>query len=415
MLNRIFHLLDKSGNEHEDQRRLHLTFLVVALSIILISSPMTLRAVGTSIYFSFIGLLLISLAFVYMDKLWPARAIAPLAGFMLITRLIYGGGIHDDALGGYYFILMVAGLMLGQRALLLFGVMSMLAVIAIGVAETSGWITTRFGPLTEPITIATTAFFILGTTLALNYLVVRLNRSARNAQRNESAQVKANEELQELQIVLEERVEQRTSELDFSNQQLMVQLERINSLKAKLQQEAIHDSLTGLFNRRHLDEVLPIELARSKRANSPLTILMLDIDHFKNINDTHGHQVGDTVLQAVSNTLKTSVRAGDIVCRYGGEEFILVFPGMQAGDGRARAEKIRMMIGSQTIRERDQLIGVTISIGGSVYPKDGNSDDKLISLADLALYRAKQNGRNRVEFAEPNDHAQNVKVGPADL
>lgn len=221
--------------------------------------------------------------------------------------------------------------------------------------------------------------------------------------------------MQELQIVLEERVEQRTSELDFSNQQLMVQLERINSLKAKLQQEAIHDSLTGLFNRRHLDEVLPIELARSKRANSPLTILMLDIDHFKNINDTHGHQVGDTVLQAVSNTLKTSVRAGDIVCRYGGEEFILVFPGMQAGDGRARAEKIRMMIGSQTIRERDQLIGVTISIGGSVYPKDGNSDDKLISLAYLALYRAKQNGRNRVEFAEPNDHAQNVKVGPAGL
>ena len=409
MLKRISRLLDKSGDEHEDQRRLHLTFLIVALIIFLFSSPLTLPAVGKYIFFGFIGLLLISLAFTYLHQLWPARIITPLAGFLLITRLIYVGGIHDDVLGGYYFILMVAGLMLGQRALLVFGVMSTLAVIAIGLAETSGLITTRFGPLTERITIATTAFFILGTTLALNYLVVRLNRAARNAQRNESAQIKANKELQELQTVLEERVEHRTTELDFSNQQLMVQLERINSLKAILQQEAIHDSLTGLFNRRHLDEILPIELARSKRANTPLTILMLDIDHFKNINDTYGHQVGDAVLQSMGNTLKTNVRAGDIVCRYGGEEFILVFPGMQAADGQARAEKLRMMIESQMISAKDQLIGVTLSIGGSVYPKDGNSGDELISQADLALYRAKQNGRNRVEFAEPNDHAPNVK------
>ena len=408
MLKRLSHLLDRSGNEHEDQRRLHMTFLLVALIILLVSSPLTLEAVGANIFWGFIGLLVIVLAFVYMNQLSPAKVITPLAGFMLTTRLMYGGGIHDDALGGYYFILIIAGLMLGQRALLLFGVMSALAVIAIGVAETSGLITTHFGPLTEPITIITTAFFILGTTFGLNYMIVRLNRAARNAQGNESAQIKANEELRELQAVLEERVDQRTSELDFSNQQLMVQLERINSLKAKLQQEAIHDSLTGLFNRRHLDEILPIELARSKRANGSLTILMLDIDHFKNINDTHGHQVGDAVLQSVGNTLKTNVRAGDIVCRYGGEEFILVFPGMQALDGRARAEKIRTMIGSQTISAKDQLIGVTISIGGSVYSKDGNSDDELISMADLALYRAKEKGRNCVEFAEPKDHVPNA-------
>jgi len=296
MFKHISRLLDKSGNEREDQRRLHLTFLVVALIIILVSSPLTLRAVGTSIYFGFVGLLLISLALAHMNQLWLTRVITPLAAFMLVTRLVYGGGIHDDAVGGYYFILLVAGLMLGQRAMLLFGVLSTLAVIAIGVAETSGLITTRFGPLTERMTIATTAFFILATTLALNYLVVRLNRSASDAQRNESAQIKANKELRELQAVLEERVEQRTSELDYSTQQLMVQFERINSLQAKLQEEAIRDSLTGLFNRRHLDEVLPIELARSKRANAPLTILMLDINHFKNINDTYGHQVGDIVL-----------------------------------------------------------------------------------------------------------------------
>ena len=227
--------------------------------------------------------------------------------------------------------------------------------------------------------------------------------------RQESAQSKVNEELRELQAVLEERVEQRTAELDFSNEQLTIQLARVNSLQEKLRQEAIRDSLTGLFNRRYLDEILSIELARSKRENSPLIILMLDIDHFKNINDIYGHQVGDTVLQSVSNALKTSVRAGDIVCRYGGEEFILVFPGMKAEDGRTRAEKLRGMIASQTVRERGQLISVTISIGGSVFPNDGNSSDELIYMADLALYRAKQNGRNRVEFAKPADHAPDVK------
>jgi diguanylate cyclase (GGDEF)-like protein len=403
MLKHIFNFLNKSNNEHEDQRRLHLTFLFIALIIVLVSSPLTLKSVGNYIFWGFIGLLLFSIILTYMNQLWVARAISPFAAFMLVTRLVYGGGIHDDALGGYYFILMIAGLLLGQRALLVFGVMSTLAVIAIGLAETSGLIATRFGPLTEQISIATTAFFILATTLAVNYLVVRLNRAVSNAQTNESAQIKANEELRGLQAVLEERVEQRTAELDYSTQQLMIQLEHVNSLQAKLKEEAIRDPLTGLFNRRYLGEMLPIELARSKRANSSLTILLLDIDHFKNINDTYGHQVGDTVLQSVGNTLQGNVRAGDIVCRFGGEEFLLIFPGMEAAYSHARAEKLRILIESQTISEKDQSITITISIGGSVYPQDGDSGDKLISLADLALYRAKQNGRNRVEFAEPND------------
>lgn len=409
MLKRIFHLLDKSGNEHEVQRGLLLTFLSITLTTLLVSAPLALQELGKFVYFGFIGLLLIFLVFVYMNQIWLAKAIIPYVVFMMATRFIYGGGIHHHILGGYYFIVIIEGLMNGQRALLRFGILCTLAVIVIGVAEINGWITTRFGHLTEPITVAITAFFLLGSTLALNYLVVRLNRAAIEAQRNESAQIKANEKLRELQAVLEERVEQRTSELDFSNQQLTMQLERVNSLQEKLRQEAIHDSLTSLFNRRFLDETLPIELARLKRENSPLTILMLDIDHFKNINDTYGHQVGDAVLQSVGNALKTSVRAGDIVCRYGGEEFILVFPGMKAENGRTKAEKLRVMIASQTVSGRDQLISVTISIGGSVFPNDGNSSDELISVADLALYRAKQNGRNRVEFAEPDDHAPDVK------
>ena len=203
-----------------------------------------------------------------------------------------------------------------------------------------------------------------------------------------------------MQAALEERVEKRTSELDIANQQLTLQFERINTLQAKLHEEAIRDPLTGLYNRRHLDEMLHIELSRSKRAGTPLTILLLDIDHFKNINDTHGHQIGDVALQSVATILKTNVRVGDVVCRYGGEEFILVFPGMKAMDGHVRAEVLRTLVTLQTITNEDQTLSVTISIGGSVYPQDGTTADELVSLADQALYRAKQNGRNRVEFAE---------------
>lgn len=399
MFKHISRFLDKSGNEHEDQRRLYISFIVIALIIALVSSPLTITAVGVSAFLIFITLLLISLAFAYKNQLWPARVITPLAGFILITRLLFGGGIHDDALGGYYFILIIAGLMIGQRALLVFGGLSTLAVIAIGVAETSGLITTRFGPLTEPTTVITTAIFILGTTLGLNYLVLRLNRAIETAQRNEAAQFEANLELLELRAALEVRVEERTSELDFANQQLTLQFERINDLQAELREEAIRDPLTGLFNRRHLDEMLAMELSRSKRAGTPLTILMLDIDNFKNINDTYGHQIGDAVLQAVARTLSTNVRAGDIACRYGGEEFTLVFPGMKAIDGHARAEVLRTLIELQTINDKGRTISVTISIGGSVYPQDGTSNEELISLADHALYQAKQNGRNRVQFA----------------
>jgi len=403
MFKRISRLLNRSGSEPEDQRSLHLAFIVAALIILTVSAPLALGVVGPAEFFGSIGLLLLSLFFAVRGQLWPARVITPLGGFLLITRLVYASGVHDEAIGGYYFILIIAGLLLGQRALNIFGAMSALAVLIIGYAETNGLITTRFGGLTEPITVITTAFLLLATTFGLNYMVLRLNRAVQAARINEAAQVQANLELRALEEELEQRISDRTAELDASNQKLLEQLDHIKTLQARLRQEAIHDSLTGLFNRRYLDEVLPIELARSKRAGLPLTIFMLDIDHFKQVNDTHGHQVGDAVMKSVGESLKKSVRVGDVVCRYGGEEFLLVMSGMKEVDAHVRGEVLRTMVKLQKVDGKDGPLNVTISIGGAIYPENGLMCDELLASADDALYRAKQNGRNRVEFAERKD------------
>ncbi len=382
MFRQFLRQLDRTENEHQNQRALHLAFLAITLFIFLVASPR--EVLGDPLFFGFLILLFILFYYTWRGRLLPVRLVLPAAGFLLTTRFVVIGGVYDEAVGGYYFLLAVAGLMLGQRALLFYGVTSALAVLVIGIAQVNGLIATHFAVDPTPLTVLTTALFLLATTFALNHLVVRLNRALHQARREEAE--------------LERRVEERTSELDFANQQLAEQLDRINSLQARLREEAIRDPLTGLFNRRYLDEMLPIELARSQRARLPLTVLMLDLDHFKRVNDTHGHPVGDLVLQAVADALKKNVRAGDIVCRYGGEEFLLVLPGMRNGDARNRAEVLRELIHQQTIPGTEGPFQLTASIGASVYPEHALTADELISLADQALYRAKQNGRNRVEF-----------------
>lgn len=172
-------------------------------------------------------------------------------------------------------------------------------------------------------------------------------------------------------------------------------------LRGALHEQAIRDPLTGLYNRRYLDDLLIREQARAVRHRYPIGLILIDIDHFKRINDTYGHDAGDTVLRAVSQLLLSSVRAEDVVCRYGGEEFVLVLPSASPAVTIARAESLRQAIARLEIAyDGRPLPSVTISAGVSdITSADASVADSL-RRADVALYAAKGAGRNRVVPSE---------------
>jgi len=169
------------------------------------------------------------------------------------------------------------------------------------------------------------------------------------------------------------------------------------TLRNRLKMQSIRDPLTGLFNRRYMDETLERELLRAIRQENSICLLMLDIDRFKQYNDTHGHEAGDILLQALGEFLKQHVRSSDVACRYGGEEFIIILPETNLEEANHRAEELRSGIKELVIRHRGHLLDtVTVSIGVSAYPKHGKASEALLRAADTALYKAKAEGRDRV-------------------
>ncbi len=168
-------------------------------------------------------------------------------------------------------------------------------------------------------------------------------------------------------------------------------------LQEALREQAIRDPLTGLLNRRFLDETLPRELARCQRTGESLVVAMLDLDRFKALNDTYGHEAGDQVLRAVGELLRRSVRSADLACRYGGEELTLILPGTSLEDAWERLDALRKAIAQVRIRYREgELPAITVSVGLAAASRNENDAAALVSRADTALYRAKAQGRNRV-------------------
>ncbi|KTD11858.1 regulatory protein (GGDEF domain) [Legionella gratiana] len=168
-------------------------------------------------------------------------------------------------------------------------------------------------------------------------------------------------------------------------------------LRENLRYQSMRDPLTGLYNRRYLEDFLLKQIHQSERTKSPIALLMLDLDHFKKINDTYGHDAGDVALKELGKILQEDVRVGDVAARYGGEEFIVVFYNTDEKMIKSRAESIRNAVSGLQIKYGAQEVGpITISIGISIYPTHGHTPTELIEAADKALYFAKANGKNRI-------------------
>ncbi|MGD8403251.1 MAG: diguanylate cyclase [Anaerolineales bacterium] len=185
-------------------------------------------------------------------------------------------------------------------------------------------------------------------------------------------------------------------ELRNANQLLQLQIERIEMLQEQLQELAVRDPLTELYNRRYLQESLEIEFAHPERSSLPTAILMMDSDHLKEINDKYGHKAGDDFLVHISKTIRKSVRTGDIACRYGGDEFVVVLSNVTKETALSRAEKLRKKIASHSIVHRNEKVTISVSIGIAMFPEHGSVGEILLQKADQALYEAKRMGKNRV-------------------
>ncbi|WP_240674180.1 sensor domain-containing diguanylate cyclase [Crenobacter cavernae] len=190
--------------------------------------------------------------------------------------------------------------------------------------------------------------------------------------------------------------------LHSANAALKRQVEEIESLQQGLKEQAVRDPLTGLFNRRYLDESIGRVLAHFAALSRPVSLMMLDVDHFKQVNDRHGHCAGDKVLSTLGALLSDRFRSGDIVCRFGGEEFIAVMPGSSLADARIKCERLREELQNTPMLLPDgSELRLTVSIGVAAMPEQGDDAESLIDAADTSLYAAKSGGRNRVCTAEP--------------
>ncbi|MBL4740769.1 MAG: diguanylate cyclase [Sneathiella sp.] len=197
-----------------------------------------------------------------------------------------------------------------------------------------------------------------------------------------------------------ERIKITTDEREITSilaEQISLAIANIK-LRQSLKDQAIRDSLTGLYNRRFLIEFLEKEILRTQRNNSQVTVMMLDVDHFKKFNDSFGHDAGDMVLAKVGETLQNTIRSHDVACRYGGEEFTIILPRVSLVEAKNMATRLGDAIRSLKITHASQRLStITMSIGIAIFPDHGEKPEELIKAADEALYLAKNNGRDRFE------------------
>jgi diguanylate cyclase (GGDEF)-like protein len=194
--------------------------------------------------------------------------------------------------------------------------------------------------------------------------------------------------------------ERARSELEALNRELAAKVEEIERLQVQLREQAVRDPLTELYNRRYLQDELANEIKTAERRGGSFCVVLIDLDHFKRVNDEYGHPMGDKVLVELARLMRASIRGSDFACRFGGEEFCLVLVDISAEQAVARINDLRERLGRMVLRRGGQRLDhLTFSAGVAEYPTHGKTVDKLLQAADRALYRAKGSGRNCVLLA----------------
>jgi diguanylate cyclase (GGDEF)-like protein len=220
---------------------------------------------------------------------------------------------------------------------------------------------------------------LCGFTGGLAFSINRITKDALSRAEKELAQRKQTEEA-----------------LSIANQKLSIRVQEVEILHEAMRVQAHHDGLTGLYNRRYLVDALERETARAKRSGNPLSFVLLDIDHFKDVNDRYGHPAGDEVLVQLARLLTSNARGSDIICRYGGEEFLLVLPDTSLDLAVKFADVLRSKCEAFGFKAADSAIHITLSFGVATLPDHGSAWEEVVARSDVALYQSKGNGRNRV-------------------
>ena len=213
-------------------------------------------------------------------------------------------------------------------------------------------------------------------------------------------------------IILQDITRRKIAEIKLqeSNIQLQKEIQQIEILQESLRAQAVRDPLTNLFNRRYLEETLEREISRAQRTGNSVSVMMIDFDNFKEVNDQFTHLIGDQALLAFANILKKTSRREDIVCRYGGDEFLLILPDLSAEDAYTRAEAWRKSVSDLLFETPRGKMNVTVSIGLASFPQDGTTATDLITTADQAMYAAKENGKNIVRQSGVRYHFEEYKT-----
>lgn len=327
-----------------------------------------------------------------------------LSQVLTLAVALIGTDIYDGPpiLFAFAIPVTLTGLLAGRRNLLVTTGTSIVVVVVVGLLQRLMPQAVGFAPLGRAFTDYMTVvvpfiIVVLPLGLFLDRFGSSLWKALAEGQQREH-------ELEHVRASLENKVAERTQALHAANQQLHAQAQALLRVNDQLERLSYQDGLTGVANRRQFEAVLEREWRRAERGTLPLSLILLDIDHFKLFNDTYGHQRGDGCLQQVAQTLDDQVqRTSDLVARYGGEEFAIILPGSDALTAAELAEKLRMGVRALAITHAHApaVPIVTVSLGvATLCPTASDSATMLVAAADQALYHAKHAGRDQVAVAE---------------